>query len=94
MSYFSKDSLELDGGNFDTQKTELLGERLQLCIQLSIEFLDRNKSKDRYRSKEDMKIKQGIDLLMKREPEGMEFFSCWICNEFGNFSSTCPKRIR
>ena len=93
MSYFIKDSLESDGGNFDTQKMELLDMRSELCTYLSIEFLDRGTSKDKFRSKENMKIKEGIDLVMKREKEGMNFFSCWICNEFGNYASTCPKRI-
>ena len=46
---------------------KLLGERSELGTKLSIEFLDRGISKDRSRSEEDMKIKEGIDLLMKRE---------------------------
>ena len=35
---------------------------------------NRGTSEDRSRFKEDMKIKEGIDLLMKGEPKGMEFF--------------------
>ena len=70
-----------------------LGKISKLYIDLSIEFLDRGTRKDRSRSEEDMEIKEGIDLLMKREKEGMEIFACWTCNEFGHFSSTCHKRI-
>ena len=83
---------------------EILGELSDLCKEQSIEFLDpkffcciqKNKStsKDRSRSEEDIKIKEGIDLLTKREPEGMKIFVCWICKEFGHFSSRCPKRLR
>ena len=60
----------------------LLGETSKMCKEVTIEFLDpksfcciqknRSTSKDRFRSKEDKKMKKGIDLLMKREPEGME----------------------
>ena len=63
MSYFSKDSLEFDGGNFDTQKMELLGERLELCIELSTNFLSRDASKDRSRVEGDMKIKEGMEVF-------------------------------
>ena len=73
---------------------ELLGERLELYRDLSIELLDRSTRNDKSVFEKEMKIKEGIDLLMKREPEGMKVFSCWTCNEFGNFSSTFPKRVR
>ena len=76
---------------------------MEICKELSIEFPDpesfcciqknRSTSKNRSRSKEDKKIKEGIDLLMKRELEGMEIFVCWTSKEFGHFSSRCPKRV-
>ena len=84
MSHFRKDSPKSNRRNFDTQKMEILGELSELCTKLSIEFQDpesfcciqknRGTSKDRFISEEDKKVKEGIDLLMKREPEGMEFF--------------------
>ena len=66
-SYFRKDSIQSDGENFDTQKMELLGKRSKLCTDLSTKFLDRGTSKKRSRSKEDIKIKEGTDLLIKSE---------------------------
>lgn len=55
---------------------------------------NRSTRKDKSRSKEDIKIKEGIYLLTKREPEGMKNFVCWTCKYFGHFSSRCPKRLR
>ena len=65
--------------------TEILGELSNLCKEQSIEILDlesfrciqrnNNIREDRSRSKEDIKIKEGIDLRTKRETEGMIFFS-------------------
>ena len=82
---------------------EILGELSNLCKEQSIDFsnpesfycIQENRStiKDRSRSKEDIKIKEGIDLLMKREPKCMNNFF-WTCNEFGHFSTRCPKRLR
>ena len=77
-SHFRKDSPEFDGGNFDTQKMELLGERSELCTKLSTELKDRGTSKDISKF-EDMKIKEGIDLCMEREQESMNFF-CLLRN--------------
>ena len=59
-------------------------------------FIKENRStrKDRSRSQEDMKIKESIDLLMKREPEGMDIFLCWTCKEFGHFLFRWLKRVR
>ena len=55
---------------------EILGELSDLCKEQSIEFLDpksfyyiqgdRSTSTDRFRSKEDIKIEEGTDLIMKR----------------------------
>ena len=60
---------------------ELLGETSEMCKELRIEFpnpksfccIQKNisTSKDRFKYEEDMKIKEGIDLLMKRESKGM-----------------------
>ena len=103
-SHFRKESSKLDRGNFNIQKMKLLGEISKFCIELRIDFLDleffcclqKNRSTriDRSKSKEDMKMKEGIDLLMKRDPKGMEIFVCWPCKEFGHFPSKCPKRVR
>ena len=59
------------------------------CIQKN-----RSTSKDRSKLEEDMKIKKGIYLLMKRELEGMKIFIFWTCTKICNFSSRCPKRVR
>ena len=29
---------------------------------------------------------------MRRKKYGKKIFKCWTCNEFGHFSSKCPKR--
>ena len=49
-------------------------------------------SNSRSRYEEDRKIEQGIALLVRREPDGKNFFQYWACNEFDHFSSKCPKR--
>ena len=64
MSHFRKDSPKYDGGNFDTQKMELLGERLELCTKLRIEFLDRGISS---RSKQYMMIKILVYLWKEKK---------------------------
>lgn len=83
---------------------EFLGEISKLCIEQKIEFLDpksfcyiqnnRSSNKDKSRSEEDKKIKEGIDLVMKRELEGIKICVCWICKEFGHFSFRCSTRVR
>ena len=62
---------------------EILGELLDLCKEQNIGFTDpesfyyiqikNNTSEDRSKIEDDTKIKGGIDLLTKREPEGMKF---------------------
>ena len=103
-SMFRKDSPTFDRRNFDMQMMKILGELLDFCKEQSIEFSDqesfyciqKKSSTSKYRSisKEDIKIKEGIDLLTRREPKGMKKFVCWTCKEFGHFSSRCPKRVR
>ena len=44
------------------------------------------------RSKEDKKIEEGIALLVRRETDGKKIFKCWTCDEYGHFTSKCPKR--
>ena len=61
---FKKDSPTSDKSNFDTQKMEPLGKRLELCTDFSIESLDRGTRKDKFRSKEYMKIKEGIHMVV------------------------------
>ena len=83
---------------------EILGQLLDLCKEQNIEFTDlgsfcciqrkNNTSEDRSKTEDDTKIKEGIDLLTRREPEVMKFLVCWTCKEFGHFSSKCPKRLR
>ena len=73
-SMFKKDSPTSEKRNVDTRMMEILGELSDLCKEQSIEFLDpkilcciqkyKSTSKDRSRSEEDIKIKEGIDLLI------------------------------
>lgn len=101
---FKEDIPTSNRRNFDTWVIEILGELSYLCKEKSIEFTNlesfyciqgnNSTSTNEARSKEDIKVKEGIDLLTKMELEGMKFFVCWTCKEFGHFSSKCPKRLR
>ena len=51
-------------------------------------------SSNRGKSNKDMKIDEGIALLVKRELEGEKNFKCWTCKEYGHFASKCPKRVK
>lgn len=101
---FKKDSPTSQREIFNTQMMEILGELSNFCKEQIINFLDlesfyyiqgnRITRKGRSRSKEDMKIKDSIDLFTKRKSEHRKFFVCWKCKEFDHFSSRCPKRVR
>ena len=39
------------------------------------------------RFKEEIKIKEGVALLVRREKGGKKIFKCWTCNEFHHYAS-------
>ena len=51
-------------------------------------------SSSQTRVEEEHKIEEGLSRLMKREPKGNKIYKCWTCNEYGHYSSKCPKRVR
>ena len=59
---------------------------LSRSVSTSGNYVGSNKEK----YEEDVKIEEGIALLVKRELEGEKIFKSWTCKEYGHFASKCP----